>query len=165
MKNVFPKGAKLALSGPKKCRTELLGFLFRIATKAHGRVRFSGKGVPSLAMPIFIRIAQVAFEGSVFLRRRSRMRAWIFARCIFQAAGSLFYDRIGLSSIMLLLVSGVAVAVPPVHLCCWVPLLAAGMDAEFDTTTWPKTGNTSRQCTTRPWQSRGFQLPLKTDTS
>ena len=46
--------------------------------------------------------------------------------------GSLFYDRIGLSSIMLLLVSGVAVAVPPVHLCCGVPLLAAGMDTEFD---------------------------------
>ena len=46
--------------------------------------------------------------------------------------GSLFYDRIGLSSIMLCFVSGVAVAVPPVHLLLRVPLLAAGMDAEFD---------------------------------
>ena len=46
--------------------------------------------------------------------------------------GGLFYDRIGLSSIMLLLKAGFAVAVPPRHLCCGYPLLAAGMDTEYD---------------------------------
>ena len=46
--------------------------------------------------------------------------------------GALFYDRIGLSSIMLLLKAGFAVAVPPRHLCCGYPLLAAGMDTAFE---------------------------------
>ena len=46
--------------------------------------------------------------------------------------GSLFYDRIGLAAIMLLLHTGHAVAVPPRHLCCGYPLLAAGMDTEYE---------------------------------
>lgn len=46
--------------------------------------------------------------------------------------GGLFYDRIGLSSIMLLLKAGFAVAVPPTHLCCGYPLIAAGHDIDFD---------------------------------
>ena len=46
--------------------------------------------------------------------------------------GALFYDRIGLSSIMLLLRAGFAVAVPPRHLCCGYPLLSAGMDTAFE---------------------------------
>lgn len=46
--------------------------------------------------------------------------------------GALFYDRIGLSTLMLLLKAGYAVAIPPRHLCCGYPLLAAGMDTEFD---------------------------------
>ncbi|WP_302608387.1 (Fe-S)-binding protein, partial [uncultured Desulfovibrio sp.] len=46
--------------------------------------------------------------------------------------GALFYDRIGISSIMLLLRAGFAVAVPPRHLCCGYPLLAAGMDTAFE---------------------------------
>ena len=46
--------------------------------------------------------------------------------------GALFYDRIGMSSIMLLLKAGIAVAVPPRHLCCGFPLLAAGMDTAFE---------------------------------
>ncbi|MDE8731292.1 hypothetical protein PZH39_16530, partial [Desulfovibrio desulfuricans] len=35
---------------------------------------------------------------------------------------ALFYDRIGVSSIMLLLKAGFAVAVPPRHMCCGFPL-------------------------------------------
>lgn len=46
--------------------------------------------------------------------------------------GALFYDRIGVSSIMLLLKAGFAVAVPPRHMCCGFPLLAAGMDTAFE---------------------------------
>lgn len=46
--------------------------------------------------------------------------------------GALFYDRIGMSSIMLLLRAGWAVAVPPRHLCCGFPLLAAGKDMAFE---------------------------------
>ena len=46
--------------------------------------------------------------------------------------GALFYDRIGMSSIMLMLKAGIAVAVPPRHLCCGFPLLAAGMDTAFE---------------------------------
>lgn len=46
--------------------------------------------------------------------------------------GALFYDRIGLSSTMLLLQAGIAVAMPRRHLCCGFPLLAAGMDTAFE---------------------------------
>ena len=46
--------------------------------------------------------------------------------------GALFYDRIGLSTVMLLLKAGYAVAVPPSHLCCGYPLLAAGMETEYE---------------------------------
>ena len=45
--------------------------------------------------------------------------------------GSLFYRNIGLAGLMLLLKSGIAVALPPRHLCCGYPLLAAGNDPAF----------------------------------
>lgn len=46
--------------------------------------------------------------------------------------GALFFDRIAMSAIMLLLKAGFAVAVPPRHLCCGYPLLAAGLDTQFE---------------------------------
>lgn len=45
--------------------------------------------------------------------------------------GSLFYRNIGLASLMLMLKSGVAVIMPPRHMCCGYPLLAAGKDEEY----------------------------------
>ena len=59
---------------------------------------------------------------------RGRDLALYFPGC----GGALFFDRIGLSSIMLMLKAGIAVAVPPRHLCCGFPLLAAGMDTAFE---------------------------------
>ncbi|MBD5553666.1 MAG: FAD-binding oxidoreductase, partial [Desulfovibrio sp.] len=46
--------------------------------------------------------------------------------------GALFFDRIGMSSLMLMLEAGLAVAIPPRHLCCGYPLLAAGREVEFE---------------------------------
>ncbi len=45
--------------------------------------------------------------------------------------GSLFYRSIGLAGLMLLLRSGVAVVMPPKHMCCGYPLLAAGQGGQF----------------------------------
>ncbi len=42
--------------------------------------------------------------------------------------GSLFYDRIGMASLMLLLKAGHGVIIPPRHLCCGYPLLTSGME-------------------------------------
>ncbi len=42
--------------------------------------------------------------------------------------GSLFHDRIGIASLMLLLKAGHAVVIPPRHMCCGYPLLTSGMD-------------------------------------
>ena len=45
--------------------------------------------------------------------------------------GALFHDRIAQASIALLLHTGLAVLLPPRHLCCGYPLLAAGADALY----------------------------------
>jgi len=45
--------------------------------------------------------------------------------------GALFYDRIAQAVISLLLRAGIAVLLPPRHLCCGYPLLAAGADALY----------------------------------
>ncbi len=45
---------------------------------------------------------------------------------------SLFYDRIGLSSVMLLLEAGFAVMVPPKHMCCGYPALVAGKNVAYE---------------------------------
>ena len=45
---------------------------------------------------------------------------------------SLFYDRIGLSAMMLLLKAGFAVMVPQKHLCCGYPALAAGKNVVYE---------------------------------
>ena len=46
-------------------------------------------------------------------------------------SGALFYDRIGQANIMLLLKAGCAVLLPPRHLCCGYPLLAAGAETLY----------------------------------
>jgi len=45
--------------------------------------------------------------------------------------GALFHDRIAQAGISLLLKAGIAVLLPPRHLCCGYPLLAAGADALY----------------------------------
>jgi Fe-S oxidoreductase len=45
--------------------------------------------------------------------------------------GALFHDRIAQAGISLLLKAGFAVLLPPRHLCCGYPLLAAGADALY----------------------------------
>ncbi len=46
--------------------------------------------------------------------------------------GGLFSRMIALSTLALLLKSGVAVSIPPQHMCCGYPLLASGADREFN---------------------------------
>ncbi len=45
--------------------------------------------------------------------------------------GALFYDRIAMSSILLLLKAGHSVIIPPKHMCCGYPLLTAGMEKPY----------------------------------
>ncbi|MGM0645375.1 MAG: FAD-binding and (Fe-S)-binding domain-containing protein [Thermodesulfobacteriota bacterium] len=66
-------------------------------------------------------------QGSLFvpahLGDREEMEAVVyFPGC----GGSLFYRSIGLATMALLLASGTAVVMPPHHMCCGYPLLAAG---------------------------------------
>ncbi len=128
VKKRVPKGAKLASLG-QKMQNRVLDFIPGSLQKRMESPLFSGKG-PKLGYTNLYESLKL-HRGSVFAPAEpyeGMDLALYFPGC----GGSLFYDRIGLSSIMLLLVSGVAVAVPPVHLCCGVPLLAAGMDTEFD---------------------------------
>ena len=53
--------------------------------------------------------------------------AFYFPGC----GGALFHDRIAQACISLLLKAGIAVLLPPRHLCCGYPLFAAGADALY----------------------------------
>lgn len=81
-----------------------------------------------VAAPVAENAPQAADGQAAGLPGAGRELALYFPGC----GGALFYDRIGMSAIMLLLRAGIAVAVPPRHLCCGFPLLAAGMDTAFE---------------------------------
>ncbi|MGX8717974.1 MAG: FAD-binding and (Fe-S)-binding domain-containing protein [Desulfovibrio sp.] len=101
---------------------------------------FSGKG-PSLGMVNMYESLHLSRDvpAHLFLPLREGGRAQdvlagrvpavlYFPGC----GGALFYRRIALASLALLLHAGVAVVIPGQHLCCGYPLLAAGDAAHYE---------------------------------
>jgi Fe-S oxidoreductase len=70
-------------------------------------------------------------QGNIFVpangAQGSREAVLHFPGC----GGGLFYRNIGMAGIALLLRAGVAVVLPPEHLCCGYPLLSAGADRAY----------------------------------
>ena len=123
-----PRAAKMASLG-QKLQNRFLGFVPEIWKQRMQSPLFAGKG-PKLGYTNLYESLKL-HRGAVFTpgeKREGMPCALYFPGC----GGALFYDRIGMSSVMLLLKAGFAVAVPPRHLCCGYPLLAAGMDTAFE---------------------------------
>lgn len=123
-----PRAAKMASLG-QKMQNRFLGFVPAFWKKRLVSPIFSGRG-PKIGYKNLYERLKLG-RGHVFAPREPEpgMRcALYFPGC----GGALFYDRIGLSAVRLLLAAGYAVAVPPRHLCCGYPLLAAGMDTAFE---------------------------------
>ena len=123
-----PKAAKMASLG-QKMQNKFLGFVPEMWKRRMQSPLFSGRG-PKMGYTNLYEALKL-HRGSVFAPAEPQPGmpcVLYFPGC----GGALFYDRIGLSSIMLLLKAGFAVAVPPRHLCCGYPLLAAGMDTAFE---------------------------------
>ena len=123
-----PKAAKMASLG-QKVQNKLLGVVPSVWKKRMQSPIFAGSG-PKMGYTNLYESLRL-HRGSVFAPREvtpGMPCVLYFPGC----GGSLFYDRIGLAAIMLLLHTGHAVAVPPRHLCCGYPLLVAGMDTEYE---------------------------------
>lgn len=123
-----PKAAKMASLG-QKVQNKLLGVVPSVWKKRMQSPIFAGSG-PKMGYTNLYESLRL-HRGSVFAPKEvtpGMPCVLYFPGC----GGSLFYDRIGLAAIMLLLHTGHAVAVPPRHLCCGYPLLAAGMDTEYE---------------------------------
>lgn len=127
-----PKAAKLASVG-QKMQNRTLEFLPSFWKKHIANPLFSGPG-PKMGYTNLYESLKI-HRGNIFTvedpsedkSSEKKTLAIYFPGC----GGSLFYDRIGLSSVMLLLKAGYAVMIPSQHLCCGFPLLAAGHDEEF----------------------------------
>ena len=125
--NRAKKAAKFASLG-QKFQNKILGFIPEIWKKRMSNPLFSGKG-PKMGYKNIYESLKLS-KGHVFVpneQKENMPLALYFVGC----GGALFYDRIGMSSLMLLLKAGYAVAIPPRHLCCGFPLLSAGMDVAF----------------------------------
>ncbi|MBQ9407754.1 MAG: FAD-binding oxidoreductase [Desulfovibrio sp.] len=123
-----PKAAKVASLG-QKIQNKVLGFVPDVWKKRMKSPLFSGRG-PKMGYTNLYESLKL-HRGSIFAPGEpvaDMACVLYFPGC----GGALFYDRIGMSAIMLLLAAGFAVAVPPRHLCCGFPLLAAGMDTAFE---------------------------------
>ncbi len=125
-----PKAAKLASLG-QKMQNRFLDFVPDAWQKRMQSPLFSGPG-PKMGYTNLYEALKI-HRGHVFAphepdKAQPMPLALYFPGC----GGALFYDRIGLSSVYLLLSAGFAVAIPPRHLCCGFPLLAAGKDTAFE---------------------------------
>ncbi|GFH62996.1 MAG: putative FAD-dependent oxidoreductase [Candidatus Desulfovibrio kirbyi] len=123
-----PKLAKMASLG-QKFQNKALGLIPDIWKKRMVSPLFSGRG-PKMGYTNLYESLKL-HKGAVFAPSEPAPGmpcVLYFPGC----GGALFYDRIGISSLMLLLRAGFAVAMPPRHLCCGYPLLAAGMDIPFE---------------------------------
>ena len=126
-----PKAAKMASLG-QKMQNNVLGVVPEAWLKRLQSPLFSGKG-PKIGYTNLYESLKL-HRGAIFTpydigaeARENKPAVLYFPGC----GGALFYDRIGMASIYLLLKAGYAVAVPQKHLCCGYPLIAAGMEKAF----------------------------------
>ncbi|MCR4666549.1 MAG: FAD-binding oxidoreductase [Desulfovibrio sp.] len=123
-----PKVAKMASVG-QKLQNKFLNFIPQAWKRRMQSPLFSGKG-PKMGYTNLYESLKL-HRGHIFTPQEAydgMPIALYFPGC----GGALFYDRIGLSSLFLLLHAGFAVAIPPKHCCCGYPLLAAGMDVLYE---------------------------------
>ncbi|MDO5536650.1 MAG: FAD-binding and (Fe-S)-binding domain-containing protein, partial [Desulfovibrionaceae bacterium] len=124
----MPKVAKMASLG-QKMQNKFLSVVPEPWRRRMESPMFSGPG-PKMGYTNLYESLKV-HRGNIFSTQDSPEKlplALYFPGC----GGSLFYDRIGLSTVMLLLHAGYAVMVPPRHMCCGYPALAAGMDVVYE---------------------------------
>ncbi|MDR1776469.1 MAG: FAD-binding oxidoreductase [Desulfovibrio sp.] len=123
-----PKAAKFASLG-QKMQNRVLGFVPEIWKRRMQNPLFAGQGPKTGYTNLYESLK--LHKGALFAPAQLRPDmpcVLYFPGC----GGALFFDRIGISCLMLLLRAGFAVALPPRHLCCGYPLLAAGMDTAFE---------------------------------
>ncbi|MDR3320687.1 MAG: FAD-binding oxidoreductase [Desulfovibrio sp.] len=123
-----PKAAKLVSVG-QKIQNRFLGFVPDVWKKRMQSPFFYGQGPKTGYTNLYESLKLQC--GALFAPSELRPDmpcVLYFPGC----GGALFFDRIGLSCLMLLLKAGFVVAVPPGHLCCGYPMLSAGMDTAFE---------------------------------
>jgi FAD/FMN-containing dehydrogenase/Fe-S oxidoreductase len=123
-----PKAAKMASLG-QKMQNRFLGFVPDVWKSRMQSPLFSQRG-PKMGYTNLYESLRL-HKGAIFSPRQPEEGmecALYFPGC----GGALFYDRIGLSSVALLLRAGMAGALPPRHMCCGYPLLAAGMHTSYE---------------------------------
>ncbi|MDL2209752.1 FAD-binding protein [Desulfovibrio sp. OttesenSCG-928-O18] len=123
-----PKMAKLASTG-QRMQNKMLGFVPLAWRKRFENPLFAEKGplVGYRHMSEVIRLD----KGTIFVPEGAvKGTVFYFPGC----AASLFFRSVGLAGIMLALKAGYAVILPEKHLCCGYPLLAAGMDEQYEAT-------------------------------
>ncbi len=122
-----PKAAKYASLG-QKMQNKALGMVPEAWRRRIQNPMFSSKG-PKLGYTNLYESLKIR-KGSIFVPgdpTPDMPAAFYFPGC----GGALFYDRIAQAGIALLLKAGVAVLLPPRHLCCGYPLLAAGTEGLY----------------------------------
>ena len=123
-----PTAAKMASVG-QKMQNRFLGFLPGFWKKRLQSPLFTGPGPKTGYTNLYE--ALKLHRGNVFAPAQPAQGMPCVLYCP-GCGGALFFDRIALSSILLMLKAGFAVAVPPRHFCCGYPLLAAGLDTQFE---------------------------------
>ncbi len=123
-----PKVAKMASIG-QKMQNRFLSLVPAVWRRRMENPMFSGPG-PKMGYTNLYESLKV-HRGNIFStsdNTEALPLVLYFPGC----GGALFYDRIGLSSVFLLMQAGYAVMVPPRHMCCGYPALAAGMDVAYE---------------------------------
>jgi Fe-S oxidoreductase len=124
-----PKAAKAAALG-QKVQNRFMGLVPRVWRERMESPFFSGKG-PEMGMANLYEGLRLD-RGGLFLPAKLKNSGSAEAVLYFPGCGgSLFYRRIALASLALLMRAGLAVAVPQKHLCCGYPLLCSGADGDY----------------------------------
>ncbi len=126
-----PRMAKLASLG-QKAQNNFIGFVPEGWRKRMKSPLFTGKGPKIGYTNLYESLKLKKGNGKSIIFTPAEPNKDMPAVLYFPGCGcSLFYDRAGMASIMLLLKAGAAVAVPSRHICCGYPVLSSGADAIF----------------------------------
>ena len=127
-----PKAAKAAALG-QKVQNRVIGFVPRMWRERLESPLFNNKG-PELGMANLYEALRLD-RGGLFLPaalKKELTEKGVDAVLYFPGCGgSLFYRRIALSALALLMRAGIPVVVPRQHLCCGYPLLSSGAEGNY----------------------------------
>ncbi|SBV95025.1 4Fe-4S binding domain protein [uncultured delta proteobacterium] len=120
-----PKMARLASTG-QRMQNKAMGILPAAWRKRFENPLFAAKG-PLVGYRHLSEVIRLD-KGTIFMPAGTvKGTVLYFPGC----AASLFFRSVGLAGIMLCLRAGFAVILPEKHLCCGYPLLASGMDEQY----------------------------------